>query len=112
MGFALRRSGPRAVPAASLAERSISSRACARDRSTLPRVVGSRVRLSPEDKASLLEYWRYYEPIAGEIGDSLRKSLAALPEWAPLVHALTPSQIAEQDRRNLELQRRAIVDGD
>src|SRR6476620_4483995 len=60
----------------------------------------------------MLEYWKYYEPIAGEIGDSLRKSLAALPEWAPLLHALTPSQIAEQDRRNLELQRHAIVDGD
>ena len=75
-------------------------------------MVGSRVRLSPEDKASLLAYWKYYEPIAGDIGDSLRKSLAALPEWAPLLHALTPSQIAEQDRRNLELQRRAIVDGD
>ena len=72
----------------------------------------SRVRITPEDKAAMLEYWRFFEPLAPQINEALRTSLAVLPEWAALIRAMTPSQIAEQERRGQELQRKAIVDGD
>ena len=72
----------------------------------------SRVRITPDDKAAMLEYWRFFEPLAHQINESLRTSLSALPEWGPLIRATTPSQIAEQERRGQELQRKAIVDGE
>lgn len=73
--------------------------------------IPTRLRLTAEDKQSLLEYWRFYEPIAGEINEELQKSLLALPEWAPIVRAIPPQQSAEQNARGLALQRAAIVDG-
>jgi len=60
----------------------------------------------------MAEYWRFYEPVAPAISGELRSSLLELPEWAPILRAQTPSQIAEGDRRSIELQRAAIIDNE
>jgi rsbT co-antagonist protein RsbR len=73
--------------------------------------IPTRLRLTAADKQALLDYWRFYEPIAAEINEDLRKSLLELPEWAPMIRAVTPQQSAEQDAKNQALQRAAIVDG-
>ncbi len=73
--------------------------------------IPTRLRLTPEDKDALLAYWRFYEPIASEIADDLRRSLLELPEWVAMIRALTPAQNAENERRGLELQRAALVEG-
>lgn len=73
--------------------------------------IPTRLQLTAEDKGALKEFWKFYEPIAGEVNAELRRSLDALPEWAPIVRAQTPTQIVDGDRRSLELQRRAL-DGD
>ncbi len=74
---------------------------------TLP----TRIRLTSEDKASLADYWAFYEPIAPDINAELRASLLQLPEWAPLIRAMTPQQEAEQSARSLQQQRTALRDG-
>jgi rsbT co-antagonist protein RsbR len=73
--------------------------------------IPTRMRLTAQDKQALLEYWRFYEPIAGEINKELQRSLLELPEWAPLIRAITPAQEAAQQARSLAAQRAAIVDG-
>jgi rsbT co-antagonist protein RsbR len=74
---------------------------------TLP----TRIRLTAEDKVALAEYWAFYEPVAAEINRDLKSSLMQLPEWAPVIRAMSPAQEAEQNARNLELQRSAFRDG-
>jgi rsbT co-antagonist protein RsbR len=74
---------------------------------TLP----TRIRLSADDKAALAEYWAFYEPLAAEISQELRGSLMQLPEWAPMIRAISPAQEAEQSARSLALQRTAMKDG-
>jgi len=73
--------------------------------------IGTRIRLTPDDKAALAEYWRFYEPIASEINTELRESLLKLPEWMPLIRAMSPQVEAERNARSLELQRVALRDG-
>src|SRR5579862_34672 len=74
--------------------------------------IPTRMRLTNDDRDALKEYWRFYEPIAGEINADMRKSLAELPEWAPLVRQATPQQTAQNEARTHALQRSALVDGD
>lgn len=73
--------------------------------------IRTRMRLTGEDKEALREYWRFYEPIAQEVSEDLRKSLLELPEWAPLVRGVSPEQNAAQEASSMALQRAAIVDG-
>jgi anti-anti-sigma regulatory factor len=73
--------------------------------------IPTRMRLSASDKEALLEYWRFIEPIANDVNEDLRRSLLDLPEWAPLVHAMSPEQNADALVRSMALQRAAIVDG-
>jgi rsbT co-antagonist protein RsbR len=74
--------------------------------------IPTRMRLTAEDKAALASYWAFYEPIAGEVDRELRRSLAALPEWAPLIKGVSEEQAAVQSRESLARQRKALVDGD
>jgi len=73
--------------------------------------IPTRMRLTAGDKDALLAYWRFYEPLANDVNDDLRQSLAELPEWAPLVRATSDAQNAQQQARSLALQRSAIIDG-
>lgn len=74
-------------------------------------VIPTRFRLTPDDKASLAEYWRFYEPIALQINEELRDSLLKLPEWSPVIRAMSPQMQKERDARSLELQRLAMGEG-
>lgn len=67
--------------------------------------------MTADDKAALAEYWSFYEPIAKEINDELRDSLVKLPEWAPVIRAMSPQVEAARNQRNLELQGLAMRDG-
>jgi rsbT co-antagonist protein RsbR len=73
--------------------------------------IPTRLQLTADDKAAIKEFWKFYEPIAGEVSAEVRRSLEALPEWSPIVRGQTASQIAAQEQRSLDLQRRAL-DGD
>ena len=74
--------------------------------------IPTRLQLTADDKAAIRDFWKFYEPIAGEVNVELRRSLDALPEWAPIVRAQTPQQILDGDKRSLELQRRALEGDD
>jgi len=74
--------------------------------------IATRVQLTAEDKAALAEFWRFYQPLAGEINADLRRSLEKLPEWAPLLRATPAADNALRETRNLALQRAALLDGD
>jgi anti-anti-sigma regulatory factor len=73
--------------------------------------IPTRLRLTAEDKAALAEYWRFFEPQTQEINKELRESLDALPEWKAILRAIPPDQAEQRDRRSLELQRGALIDG-
>jgi len=60
----------------------------------------------------MAEYWAFFEPIADQINAELRESLLALPEWAPMIKAMSEEQMTAQNKASLDKQRRAIVDGD
>lgn len=72
----------------------------------------TRIRLTAEDKRAIADYWAFFEPIADDINKELRESLAALPEWVPLIRSMSPQQIAENDAKNRVLQRKAMRDGE
>ncbi len=59
----------------------------------------------------MAEYWRFFEPLAEQINAELRESLLELPEWAPLVKAMSEEQMRAQNQQNLDRQRKAIVEG-
>jgi anti-anti-sigma factor len=66
--------------------------------------------LDDETVASLKEFWAFYEPMAAEVSEELRKS-ANLGEFADMARATPdPEQLAQQ-ARSTALQRAAIVDG-
>jgi hypothetical protein len=69
------------------------------------------MRITAEDKAALAAYWRFFEPIAVEINNELRDSLAQLPEWAPIIRGMSPAQAAQQEREGRERQRLALMEG-
>jgi rsbT co-antagonist protein RsbR len=75
-------------------------------------MIPTRLRLTAEDKTAMATYWAFYEPIAYEVDRELRASLAALPEWAPMIKAMTEEQAVEQSRSSLARQRKALVEGD
>jgi anti-anti-sigma regulatory factor len=55
--------------------------------------------LRPEEKAALREFWRFYEPLAGAIQEELMRACEDLPEWGPIIRAMSPEQIAQQNQR-------------
>jgi anti-anti-sigma regulatory factor len=66
--------------------------------------------LSPEEKAALREFMLFYEPHAAVIQVELTRACEDMPEWGPIIRAMTPKQMAEQNKRSLDLQRAAILD--
>jgi rsbT co-antagonist protein RsbR len=74
--------------------------------------IPTRLRLTAEDKAALAVYWEFYEPIADEIDRELRESLLELPEWAPMIRAVSEAQAQAQARAGRERQKKAIIGGD
>jgi len=66
--------------------------------------------LRPDEKTALREFWLFYAPHATTIQVELLQACQEMPEWAPIVGAMTPEQMAEQNRRSMDLQRAALVE--
>lgn len=77
----------------------------------MPTPLQSRLRLTPDDKIALKTYWEFYEPFAGQVNKELREALLQLPEWGPIIRAMTPAQIAQSDEDSVRRQRVAAIDG-
>jgi rsbT co-antagonist protein RsbR len=75
--------------------------------STLP----TRLRLTADDKIAIKAYWEFFEPRLDTVNEQLRQSLLELPEWAPLIRAIPPSQLKKQNEENRLRQRLAAVEG-
>ena len=77
----------------------------------MPNTLTSRLRLTPEDKKAIKEYWEFFEPISEPINKELRDALLEQPEWAPIIRAMTPEQIEKSNRESRERQHLAAIDG-
>jgi rsbT co-antagonist protein RsbR len=66
--------------------------------------------LGPKEKQCLRDFWLFYEPHAAAIQDELMLACQDMPEWGPIIRAMTPEQMAEQHRRGLGLQRAALLE--
>src|SRR5579859_7744164 len=64
--------------------------------------------LRPAEKAALRDFQHFYEPHAAAIQEELMRVCLDMPEWAPILRAMTPQQMAEQNKRSMELQRAAL----
>jgi rsbT co-antagonist protein RsbR len=73
--------------------------------------IPSRLRLTPDDKSAIAEFFRFYEPLAPQIVKELRDSLMQLPEWQAVIRAIPPDVEAERNARSIQLQRTAYIDG-
>lgn len=73
--------------------------------------IPTRLRLTAEDKQQIKAYWEYFEPRLDEVNEKLRQSLLELPEWAPIIRAIPPSQLEKQNEQSRVRQRAAAVDG-
>ncbi len=67
--------------------------------------------LTPEEKKGLQDYWRIYEAHRPEITDQLLQ-MAREHEEFKLILQNAPPRSAEQENQGIELQRRAIYNGD
>jgi rsbT co-antagonist protein RsbR len=67
-------------------------------------------QLDAESRSAIKEYWRFYEPHAAAINEELLPVCEQIPDFGPVLRAMTPKQLAEQNERSLALQRAAIVD--
>ncbi len=72
--------------------------------------VFAQPKLEADEKTALREYWRFYEPLAADLQQELLRALAEMPNWAPLIRAMTPEQMALRNQHSLTLQRRAIME--
>ena len=68
-------------------------------------------QLSSQDKEALADYWRFYEPNAAAINVELMKVIERLPNWGPIIKAMSPEQMEAQNKRGMDLQRAALLDG-
>ncbi len=83
------------------------------DSNTTPREnqSGSRPDLSPQKVSGLQDYWQVYQAHQADIRAALVGKIQQHPEFRAVLDSAGP-QSEEQQRRTLELQRRAIYDGD
>ena len=73
--------------------------------------VGTRLRLTADDKRAIKAYWEFIDPHLAEVNEQLRQSLLELPEWAPIIKAMPPALIEKQNAESRERQRLAAVEG-
>jgi rsbT co-antagonist protein RsbR len=64
------------------------------------------------DREALRDFWQAYEAHRDEVNVEVQKLVAAHPEFSAMMRSTSAQQLAEQDRRNWELQRRAVLDGE
>ena len=66
-------------------------------------------RLSAEDKASMREFWRFYEPRRASIAAEIQAAADRLPESSSVLSALAPAS-PHHDEESYDLLRRAVLD--
>lgn len=57
-------------------------------------------------------FWAIYEPNADDVQARLLEAAKEIPDFAPLLRAMTPERLAEDSRLGIEAQRKGIFDGD
>ncbi len=70
-----------------------------------------RSSFEPADSGAVVEFWEFFEPRSSGIAEDVRRAMARLPAWQPVLDAITADQVAAEERRHRALQRAAIVDG-
>jgi rsbT co-antagonist protein RsbR len=69
-------------------------------------------KLRPDQKEGLRDFQLFYESNVAAIQDELLRACKDMPEWAPVFSAMTPEQMAEQNKRSLDLQHAALLGDD
>ncbi len=64
---------------------------------------------SPDEVIALREYWGFYEQNLDSIQRDSMAAIEQMPEWAPVIKAMGPAQLEQQQKRGVELQRAAIL---
>ncbi len=72
----------------------------------------SAPQLTLDEKKGLQDYWSIYEAHRGEIRAELIKKIDQHPEFKAILQVAQPQQTAEQERKAIGVQQRAIYDGD
>lgn len=70
------------------------------------------VTITAEQRTNMLVYWELYERVHEEITATTRKRAFDIPDFVPVMRAITPAQLEQSDRESRESVRRAIVDGE
>ncbi|HEX2698192.1 MAG TPA: hypothetical protein VHM28_10830, partial [Anaerolineales bacterium] len=68
-------------------------------------------KFTPEEQKGLQDYWKIYEARRGEITADLTQAARKQAEFKFILQNSTSTQSAEERAENLEIQRRAILDG-
>ena len=68
------------------------------------------VRLPVEDRG-LRDFWAVYEAHYDEITKQTLDALAGDPDFGPVIRAMSPEQLTEQNRRSYQLMRQAVLEG-
>ena len=69
-------------------------------------------RLTPDEQKGLEDYWTVYEAHRLDIRAGLVRDIAQHPEFSAILQMEPAGQSPEQEQRAVELQRRAIFEGD
>ncbi len=69
-------------------------------------------RLTPEEQKGLEDYWGVYEAHRSEVRAQLAQGIEQHPEITSILQLEPAGQSAERERRSLELQRRAVFNGE
>jgi rsbT co-antagonist protein RsbR len=67
-------------------------------------------QLDADSRSAMREYWQFYEPHSSAINQELIPICERMPDFGPVIRAMTAQQLAEQNERSLALQRAAILD--
>jgi two-component system cell cycle sensor histidine kinase/response regulator CckA len=68
--------------------------------------------LSSDDKIALRAYWDFFAPRSERVWSAMRRHLETVPEWQPFTSVRTDDEANASNRRNEELQKAAIIEGD
>ena len=74
-------------------------------------MASTATRVTPEELHALRAYWAVYEPAAADLSAEVRIACENIPEFGPIMRAMTEEQNAIEQAHGLAMQRRAILDG-
>src|SRR5687768_1583874 len=73
-------------------------------------VAGNRIRA--RDKEVMRAYWSFYEPLHATLNLELTDRIKDDPIWKPILDAMPQDMRDAQNARSLEMQRKAMLNGD